>query len=114
MMGWQHRRHKNSGRFMVEKNYYYWRDNQQALYLHVYVVPRAKCDRMVGVHGGKLKIQIAAPANDGKANERLKKFLALQFAVPQSSVTIECGECSQYKLIRIWQPKQQIDEHLIA
>lgn len=91
---------------MSEKRYYYWRGGD--LYLNLYTAPRAKSDRVVGVHGSRLKIQIAAPANDGKANARLIKFLANKLAVPSSSISIIQGEHAPYKLVKIVQPPQDL------
>jgi uncharacterized protein len=96
----QHQHHQNSAQ---AHTHCYWRGHD--LYLNLYVVPRAKADRIAGIYADKLKIQIAAPANDGKANVRLVKFLASVFAVPQNSVTILKGDCAQYKLVKIQQPK---------
>ena len=84
--------------------YGYWRDG--FFYLKLYVVPRAKMDHMVGLYATRLKVQIAAPANDGKANQRLLRFLAQQLAVARSSITLMQGEGSRYKLVKIAMPQQ--------
>ncbi|MBI3618917.1 DUF167 domain-containing protein [Candidatus Peregrinibacteria bacterium] len=50
---------------------------------------------------GSLKIDLAAVPEDGAANEELIRFLAEEFDVPQSAVTIISGHASRRKLVRI-------------
>lgn len=85
------------------KSHYYWRNEGGARYLYLYVhaVPRAKQDRVAGRYGERLKIQIAAPANDGKANARLVKLLAARFRVSQKAIAIVQGEAAPQKLVRV-------------
>lgn len=56
---------------------------------------------MVGTHGGRLKIAIAAPATDGKANEALIQFLAGRLRLPQRQLHIRAGASSREKIVRI-------------
>jgi len=84
---------------MTKQTYCYWQGTD--FYLDLYIVPRAKNDCVVGIHNNKLKIKIAAPANDGKANLRLIKFLATRFLVPLKTVKIVHGEHSQHKLVKV-------------
>ena len=46
-------------------------------------------------------VHIKAPAQEGKANEALKKFLAEHFQVPASKVTILKGQLSPFKTVSI-------------
>lgn len=50
---------------------------------------------------GELKLQVHAPAADGKANEACIDFLARLLRVPRSSIEIVMGDKSRRKLIRI-------------
>ena len=50
---------------------------------------------------GSIKIDLAAPAEDGKANTALVKFLAEEFSVPLSCVEILSGHAGRRKVIRI-------------
>jgi uncharacterized protein len=50
---------------------------------------------------GTLKINIAAPADKGKANAELIKFLAKEFKVPKNSIEIVSGRTSRDKLVKI-------------
>lgn len=90
--------------------YYYWRE--QNFYVHVLVAPRAKQNRIVGVHGDKLKIQIASTPTDGKANAQLIKFLAQCLKLPQSNIEIVRGEHSTDKLVCITNPAPNVLEKL--
>lgn len=63
--------------------------------------PRAARSAVTGVYGDALKLRVAAPPVDGKANDEIKRLLARLFDVAASDVTIVSGETSQTKLIRI-------------
>lgn len=88
-------------------DFYQW-DNQD-LMLAVYIQPRARKTEIVGIHANRLKIRIAAPPVDGKANQVLVKFLAKTFAVSQSQVTLLHGATGREKRFKIQQPKQLLD-----
>ncbi|QUJ67032.1 YggU family protein [Photobacterium sp. GJ3] len=75
------------------------------LVIRFYVQPKASRDQLVGTHGDEIKIAITAPPVDGKANSHLIKFLAKQFKVAKSQVTIEKGETGRHKQIRICAPQ---------
>ena len=59
--------------------------------LAVHVQPRAHRDEIVGTHGDRLKIRIAAPPVEGRANQHLIGFLAEVFDVPASNVELLGG-----------------------
>lgn len=67
----------------------------------VRVVPNAPKSAPAGAYGEGVKIKIAAPATDGKANAELVKFLAKFFGVGKSEIRIVCGETSRDKLVEI-------------
>jgi|APSaa5957512622_1039677.scaffolds.fasta_scaffold01264_7 hypothetical protein len=48
-----------------------------------------------------IKIAVAAPADKGKANAQLIKFLASEFGVTASQVSIVSGKTNRHKLILI-------------
>ncbi len=48
-----------------------------------------------------IKIDIAAPAEGGKANAELICYLASEFGVPKDAVQIVSGKTARQKLIRI-------------
>jgi uncharacterized protein (TIGR00251 family) len=69
--------------------------------LDVLVSPRASRNRIMGVHDNRLKIQLAAPPVEGKANDALVRFLALALGVPRAKVEIVGGPANKRKTVRI-------------
>ncbi|MBM3116668.1 DUF167 domain-containing protein [Jeongeupia naejangsanensis] len=67
--------------------------------LRLHVQPGAKRTEVVGLHGDALKLRLAAPPVDGKANACLIAWLADAFAVPQRQVTIKSGLSSRRKVV---------------
>ena len=72
--------------------------------LEIHAQPGAKRTEVAGVHGNALKIRLAAPAVEGKANAALVSFLATAFGVPQRQVTLLRGDTSRRKTLRIDAP----------
>ncbi|HZN93238.1 MAG TPA: DUF167 domain-containing protein [Myxococcales bacterium] len=68
--------------------------------LLVLVQPRASRSRVVGEHGGYLKVQLAAPPVDGAANAALLELLAELLGVPRRQVSLVSGESSRRKRVR--------------
>lgn len=69
--------------------------------LDVHVQPGAKRSEFAGRHGERVKIRLAAPPVDGRANEALIEFLAAHYGVPKRSVTIASGLRSRRKRVVI-------------
>lgn len=84
--------------------YYHWENHD--LVLACKLQPKAANDEFVGEQGDQLKIRITAPPVDGKANQHLIKFVAKSFGVSKSSVSIQSGELSRSKVIRITGPNK--------
>ena len=84
-----------------------------AVVLELHVQPGASRTEVAGLHGGRLKIRLAARATDGRANEALIRFLAEELRVPRRNVSIESGLTSRQKRVAIegvteglpWKPK---------
>lgn len=74
-------------------------DGSVVLTLHIQ--PGAKKTEFVGLHGEALKIRLAAPPVDGKANAALCAFLADFCGVPKSAVSLVSGETSRAKRVRV-------------
>jgi uncharacterized protein len=72
-----------------------------AVDIAVLVVPRASRTRVVGTHGDRLKVQLAAPPVDGEANAALLELFVELFDVPRSAVTLVDGERSKRKRVRV-------------
>jgi uncharacterized protein (TIGR00251 family) len=69
--------------------------------LSLHVQPGAKKTGVVGLHGDALKIRLAAPPAEGKANECLIGFLAELLDVPRSQVALVSGATSRQKRLRV-------------
>jgi uncharacterized protein (TIGR00251 family) len=54
---------------------------------------------IVGLHGEALKIRIAAPAGEGRANETLVEFLADFLGLSRSQISIIRGEKTREKVL---------------
>ena len=69
--------------------------------LTLHIQPGAKKTEITGLHGEALKIRLAAPPVDGKANAALIAFLAKACGVSKSSVELVSGDTSRAKRVRI-------------
>jgi uncharacterized protein (TIGR00251 family) len=69
--------------------------------LRLHIQPGAKKTEVIGLHGEALKIRLAAPPVDGKANACLIGFLADRLGVAKASVSLVSGESSRAKRVRI-------------
>jgi len=67
----------------------------------LHVQPRARKNEIVGLHGDALKVRIAAPATENKANTSLIDFLAETLGVPKSAVAIRQGTTGRRKVVEI-------------
>jgi hypothetical protein len=79
--------------------WYRRRDDVVTLTLHVQ--PGAKRSEIAGLHGDALKIRLAAPPIEGRANEALLKFIASIFAVPLRNVELHHGSQSRHKVVAV-------------
>jgi uncharacterized protein len=75
-----------------------------ALTLHLRVRPGAKrtCLKKI-LADGSIKIDIAAPAEDNRANLELISFIAEQHGVQRNAVEILSGQTSGKKVVRVQQ-----------
>jgi uncharacterized protein (TIGR00251 family) len=69
--------------------------------LELHVQPGAARTEFAGKHGERIKVRLAAPAHDGKANEALIEFLADYYGVPRRNVRITSGLKSRQKRVQI-------------
>ena len=69
--------------------------------LELHVQPGAKRSEFAGMHGERIKIRLAAPAHEGKANAALIEFLAGHYGVPRRDVRIAAGLKSRRKRVVI-------------
>ena len=76
-------------------------DTKGAAVFSVQVQPRARRDAIEGEFQGALKVRVAAPPVEGRANEALRRLLAERLKVPLSAVRIVSGEKSRTKRVEI-------------
>ena len=69
--------------------------------ISVHVQPRASRTEAVGIHGGALKIRVAAPPADGAANDELCRFIARHCDVSLSAVEILSGTGARQKRVLV-------------
>jgi len=79
----------------------WYRRNGDVLTLTLHVQPGAKRTDVAGLHGEALKIRLAAPPVEGRANEALLKFIAEFFGVPLRQVELKQGGQSRHKVVAI-------------
>ena len=63
--------------------------------------PNARKSEIAGLHGGALKVKIAAPAVDNKANAVLIDFLSRTLEVSKSAIAIRHGATGRRKVLEI-------------
>jgi uncharacterized protein (TIGR00251 family) len=71
------------------------------LTLTLHVQPGARKSGIAGPHGDALKIRIAAPAVDNKANVALIEFLSETLEVPKSAIVVRHGVTGRRKTVEI-------------
>ena len=71
------------------------------LKLAIHATPGAKRTEAAGLHGDALRVRLAAPPVDGKANEALIRFIADTLALPKSAVCLKSGQTSRRKVVEV-------------
>jgi uncharacterized protein (TIGR00251 family) len=72
-----------------------------AVVVRVHVQPRAGRTAVVGRHGNALKLRVAAPPVDNRANDTVAALLADVFGVAPAAVTLVSGDRSRIKRFRL-------------
>jgi len=84
--------------------WYRWQGDD--LLLQLKIQPKASRDGFGEPQHDRLRVKITAPPVDGQANLHLVGWLARQFGVSKSAVSIEAGQNSPLKRIRIHSPRR--------
>ncbi|MBW8076855.1 MAG: YggU family protein [Gallionella sp.] len=79
----------------------WFRVHDGVLTVTLHVQPGAKRTEIVGLHGDALKIKLAAPPVEGKANEALLRYIAERFGVPLRNVELKQGGQSRHKVVAV-------------
>lgn len=80
------------------------RQNSEGVSLSLYVQPGARRTAVVGLHGERLKIAVASPPVDGRANDALLEFLAGRLQLRRTAFRLASGTNSREKRIAITAP----------
>ena len=79
----------------------FYRFADEALILTVRVQPGARTSALLGVAEGILRVRLAAPAQEGRANEALRELLAERLGTAKSRVEIIKGQAGRLKQVRV-------------
>jgi uncharacterized protein len=79
----------------------WWSIDHGCVTLSVRVTPGARRSELGDVAGDRLRVRVAAPAIDGKANAELRRYMASLFGVRASAVSLAAGEHARDKVIRV-------------
>ena len=90
----------------------WYRASDTGWVLDVHAQPGAKRSGIAGLHGERLKVRIAAPAVDGRANEALERYLAECLGVPRTVVRVVKGDRSRDKRVAVDAPDAAPDRLL--
>lgn len=69
--------------------------------LTIRVQPGAARSEVVGPHGDALRVRVASPPVDGKANAELVRFLAEHLGVAKAAVEVTRGHTSRTKVVTV-------------
>lgn len=72
-----------------------------AVTLNLHIQPGARKTEFAGLHGEALKLRLAAPPVDGKANACLLEFLARSLELPKRQLELVSGQTSRSKRVRV-------------
>ncbi len=80
----------------------------------LHIQPGAKKTEVAGLHGEALKIRLAAPPVDGKANAALIGFVAKRLGLAKSAVSLKSGLSSRHKVLEITDAPADTAQRLLA
>jgi uncharacterized protein (TIGR00251 family) len=75
-----------------------------SLRLEVTVRPGSRREGADALHGDRLRIAVNAPAQEGRANQRLVEWVAEEFGVPKRAVQLLRGAGSRNKSLLVESP----------
>ena len=79
----------------------WYHSGRDGLTIHVHAQPGAKRTEAVGLYGDCIKVRLASPPVDGKANDCLIDFLARRLGVKRAQITIVRGMSSRRKNVLV-------------
>jgi uncharacterized protein len=85
-------------------SWYRYDGHRNVLCIDVYVQPNARRTEVVGRHDQSLKVRVAAPPLDQRANALLIEFLKEKLEVPASHIAITRGATARRKTVEVAAP----------
>lgn len=82
--------------------------------LTVHVQPGAKRSEVVGTHGDALKVRLAAPPIDGRANTALIDLVAQRLGLARSAVDLKSGHSARRKVLHVSGAPADARQRLLA
>jgi uncharacterized protein (TIGR00251 family) len=73
----------------------------EGIEIFLHCQPGAKKTEVQGIHGDRLKIRLAAPPVEGKANEALIAWLAKELGIPKLNIQLINGDTGRQKRLLI-------------
>jgi len=67
--------------------------------LQLKVKPGGRADRLIGPHGGALKLEVRAAPERGRANDAVERLLAERLDLGRTEVTVVAGSTGRDKLV---------------
>ena len=79
----------------------WYRKTKEGWLISVHAQPGAKKSAVAGLHGESLKVRVAAPPVEGKANAPLAPFVAKALGLPRRAASIVKGQSTREKVLLI-------------
>jgi uncharacterized protein (TIGR00251 family) len=76
-------------------------DDKGDVFLRLHVQPGAGRSAVVGTHGDALKVRVAAPPRDGRANDACVALIAETLGAKAADVELVSGQSSRSKRVRV-------------
>ncbi len=84
------------------------RAGKQGVVLDLSIVPGAKRTEPVGLHDGALRLRLAAPPVEGRANDALVEWLATELRCTRRDVALLRGASSRRKQVALDVPMERV------
>jgi uncharacterized protein (TIGR00251 family) len=90
------------------------REGEGRVTLTLHIQPGAKKTEVSGLYGDALKIRLAAPPVDGKANAALIGFVAERLGLAKALICLKSGQTSRRKVLEISAAVPDIRQRLLG
>ena len=84
---------------------YLEQEKSGACLLRLWIQPKASRTGWAGIHGERLKVRVAAPPTENRANRELVRFLSKALGLATSHIEVVTGHSSRGKTVRLEETK---------